>query len=333
MKNEPLFFEFVYKYLEDYLRKACSRSDHTIESYRNGLIVFKNFITDEKKISIKKFRLKSCDRELILQYIEYLEKLERAPSTINHHISVIKNYLEYIGNTDITYISIYSSISRIPQKKIPKKIKPVLDDEMLKLLFSLPKQNDKGIRNRTILILLYDTAIRVEELINIKVCDLFINSKAPYILIHGKGNKERIVGVSMKAKAHLKLYLSRFHKDQKSEYLFYTTIKGISDKLSESTVETFIQKYADIARKENPNIPKHVYPHMFRRTKATHLYQDGIPLEMVSSLLGHSSTETTKIYAKPSLEQIRAIIENDSDKETEPEWDEDDEIAKLFGLR
>lgn len=333
MKNDPLFFEFVYKYLEDFLRKTCSRSNHTIESYRDGLTVFKNFITEEKKISIKKFKLKSCDRELVLQYIEYLDTLNRAPSTINHHISVIKNYLEYIGSTDITYMSIYSTVSRIPQKKIPKKVKPVLDDEMLKLLFSLPKQNDKGIRNRTILILLYDTAIRVEELINIKVCDLFIKLEVPYILIHGKGNKERIVGVSTKAKEHLVLYLSRFHKEKKSDYLFYTTIKGVTDKLSESTVEIFIQKYADIARKENPNMPIHVYPHMFRRTKATHLYQDGIPLEMVSSLLGHSSTETTKTYATPSLEQIRTIIENDSDKETEPEWDEDDEIVKLFGLR
>ena len=94
-----------------------------------------------------------------------------------------------------------------------------------------------------------------------------------------------------------------------------------------------MQKYADEVRKDYPNIPLKVYPHMFRRSRATHLYQDGIPLELVSRMLGHSHIDTTKIYAKPSIEMLRKAIENENESSIEPEWDNEDEIAMMFGLR
>ena len=73
---------------------------------------------------------------------------------------------------------------------------------------------------------------------------------------------------------------------------------------------------------------------MFRRSRATHLYQDGVPIELVSRMLGHSSTDTTrKHYAKPSLEQMKKVIENENDIDVLPEWDDEDEIAKQFGIR
>ena len=313
----------------DFLSRICAKSQRTVDSYKNDLRVFRDYISDEKKISLVKFKISDCNKDLILDYIDYLISKDKKPTTINHYISVIKAYLSYIGTLDIKYISLSLAISRIPYRTVPKVIKPVLNDEMLKLLFSLPKKNNKGIRNLTIMILLYDTAIRLDELINIRLSEIFIKNDNPYILVHGKGNKERIVGLSNKAVEHLKYYLSKYHCNNECDYLFYTVIKNKYGKMSESTIETFIQKYADEARITMPDIPKHVHPHMFRRTKATHLYQDGIPLEKVSALLGHSSIETTRIYAKPSLEQLRKIIEQDSDIEVMPEWTEG-EIEKLF---
>lgn len=72
---------------------------------------------------------------------------------------------------------------------------------------------------------------------------------------------------------------------------------------------------------------------MFRRTRATHLYQDGVPLELVSRMLGHSQIDTTKIYAKPSIEMLRKAIENNDESNIKPEWDDEDEVAMMFGLR
>ena len=88
-------------------------------------------------------------------------------------------------------------------------------------------------------------------------------------------------------------------------------------------------------RPENPNLPEKVYPHMTRRTRATNLYQNGISLELVSRILGHSSMETTKIYAVPSIEMMRTAMEKGQLLNLEEAiWpDNEEEIACLCGLR
>ena len=183
------------------------------------------------------------------------------------------------------------------------------------------------------MVLLYETAMRVSEIINLKLSDLYLNVKEPYCLVHGKGDKERIVGLSSLAISHIKNQISIYHRNNECEYLFFTSIKGNNNKLSTSTIETFLQKYADQVRETYKDIPIKVYPHMFRRTRATHLYQDGVPLELVSRMLGHSQIDTTKIYAKPSIEMLRKAIENNDDSNIKPEWDDEDEVAMMFGLR
>lgn len=332
MKNKVLFFEYVSDFLEIYLKKQCGKSIHTVESYRDSLTVFRKFLLDAKHITIKKFLMLDCNKEIILEFVEYLRANNRKITTINHHISAIKSYLWYVSDIDITYQGIASSVSHIPTFRVPVEEKEYLNDDELIKLFNTPPNTAKGNRNRTIMILMYETAMRLSEVVYLKRKDVFIDTSDPYILVHGKGDKERIVALSSNAVKHLKQYLRLYHND-KCDYLFYTVINGKADHLSPSTIETFIQKYADEIRKDCPDLPAKVHPHMFRRTRATHLYQDGIPLELVSRILGHSSMETTKIYAKPSLDMLRNAIENENDVDILPAWNNEDEVAKLFGIR
>jgi site-specific recombinase XerD len=133
--------------------------------------------------------------------------------------------------------------------------------------------------------------------------------------------------------------MSIYHADGCSpdDYLFYTVIKGKVGSVSMSTVERILQKYADEARKECPDIPKHVYPHLFRAERATHLYRDGVDSIMISKILGHSSVETTKIYALPSMDQMREAmnkVDMPTDAAEKPLWEGDeDEMARLCGLK
>lgn len=331
--NEVLFFQYVTSFLNTYLKNQINRSLNTVESYRDSLTTFRKFLLSEKNLKIQKFTMSMCNKELILDYMDYLRGKNYKASTINHHLAAIRSYLWYVSDIDITYQGLAISIGHIPLVRQTKYDKEYLSQEALKMMFTAPT-GVRAIRDRTIMILLYETAMRVSELIHIKLEDLFLNTENPYILITGKGDKERIVGLSTKALDHLNYYLKQYHnKNINTNILFYSFIKGNYGYLSESTIETFIQKYADIVRKMRVNIPLKVYPHMFRRTRATHLYQNNIPLELVGRILGHSSIETTKIYAKPSLNQLKQIIENENDICTEPEWNTEDEIAKLFGLR
>ena len=333
MKNKTLFFEYISQYLNVYCLKQASKSINTIESYRDNFTIFRRFILDIKKKKIKQFYMDDCTKDLILEYVEYLREGNRKNSTINHHVSAIKGYLFYVADINIEYQSLALAVSHIPSFRKPTTDKECLDNTALKLIFEAPKKNKIGIRNITIMVLLYETAMRVSEIINLKISDLHLNVKEPYCLVHGKGDKERIIGLSNTAIDHINNQINLYHKHNECEYLFYTSIKGINNKLSTSTIETFLQKYADQIRLEYNNIPKRVYPHMFRRSRATHLYQDGIPLELISRMLGHSQIDTTKIYAKPSIEMLRKAVENDDEANITPEWDDEDEVALMFGLR
>ena len=105
--------------------------------------------------------------------------------------------------------------------------------------------------------------------------------------------------------------------------------------MSQRNVERIVKKYGDSARKEHPSLPDKTYPHMLRRSRATGLYRDGVPLELVSAILGHASSETTKIYAIPSVEQMREALSKGQpdEEETEKIWEgKEAEIRRLFGL-
>ena len=113
-------------------------------------------------------------------------------------------------------------------------------------------------------------------------------------------------------------------------------IKGRKDRMSVGNVERIIKKYAfQIRSQQYPDFPEHCYPHMLRRTRATNLYQDGTELELVSRILGHSSTETTRIYAVPSIEMMRKAMETGSlSTDEKPLWpDNEEEMARICGLR
>lgn len=183
------------------------------------------------------------------------------------------------------------------------------------------------------MIILYDCAVRVSELINIRMADIHTKNRIRIIYIAGKGDKERIIVLSTRATEHLNNYIRLYHSRNESEYLFYSIINGHSNHITASSVQKIIKKVAKRLREKNIDLPESVHPHMFRRSRATHLYQDGIPLEQISRMLGHSQVETTKIYANMSIEQMREIIEIDSNSVEEPEWDDEDEVIKMFGLR
>ena len=187
-----------------------------------------------------------------------------------------------------------------------------------------------------ILVLLYDSAIRVSELLDLYVRSVNLNAEIPYIRVFGKGEKERIVSITDKTAEHIRAYLKLYHSgNDPDQPLIYTEIKGHKGRMSVGNVERIIKKYVEELRPTHPTLPQTVYPHMFRRTRSTNLYQDGIELELISRILGHSSTETTRIYAVPSMEMMRKAMESGNlAVDEKQQWpDDDDEIARLCGLR
>lgn len=337
--NSNLFFSMTYEFLDIYMVKQVGRSLDTIESYRDALSIFRRYILNELNISIAKFTFAECTRSCIFGFLGYLEARGNKPGTRNQRLAAIKSYLWFAADKDVTLQSIALEVSRIPQCKNPQTDKYVLSEIALNAIFNQPANTRMGLRDRTIMILLYDSAIRLAEMLNIRINDICLSETNPYVRIMGKGSKERVVAINTKTSKHIKQYLDvyRLRDNPDINLLFYTIIKGKAGKMSEGNVERFIQQYADKARETCPDIPQRVYPHMFRRTRATNLYQNGVELALVSRILGHAYLETTRNYAKPSLTMMRKALESvqsPQTKDEKPLWvGSEKEMAQLCGLR
>jgi integrase/recombinase XerD len=338
-RETPLFFSMTYEFLEVYLPKQCGRSPHTVESYRDALSLFRRYVVNTLGISVGRFTFADCTRECVLGFMSYLSKLNSKPSTCNQRLAVLKSYLMFAADKEISLQSIALQVARVPQCRMSKTEKTVICEEAMTSILRQPPNTKMGLRDRTIMILLYDSATRLAEVLGLSVCDVVIDGENPYIRVNGKGCKQRIVPISAKTAAHLAQYISVYHANahQDTKLLFFTVIKGTVGMMSEGNVERFIAEYARRARSFCPSVPDHVHPHMFRRTRATQLYQNGVSLPLVSRLLGHASLETTQVYAKPSLAMLRDAIESvqtPTEKAAKPIWEGNEVMmAKLCALR
>jgi len=338
IKETPLFFSRTWEFLEEYLAKQTKHSPATVESYRDSLTLFRKFLTDHCHKSLAKFKFSDCTKDCIYSFREHLGQNGNKPSTINVRVTAIRTYLNYAADRDISVQSVALSISQIkPCKKIQKELE-VLSEEALAAILAAPPQTKMGLRDRAILVTMYDSAVRVSELLAIKLGDITLDGDFPYVFINGKGNKERTVQLTEKTVEHLKEYIRVCHPNSsRGTFIFSTTIKGITDSMSDSNVQRLLKQYTAKARQVCPDIPESVHPHMLRRTRATNLYQDGVAIELVSTVLGHARVETTKThYAKPSVAQIRDALDSVPTpiKDEEPLWiGNEEEMARRCGLR
>ncbi len=343
MRNEhrtgTLFFSMTQEFLETYLPRQCGRSSHTVESYRDALSLFRRYIVGVLGIPMGSFTFAACNRECVMGFMDHLAAMLCKPGTRNQRLAVLKSYLSFAADKDITLQSVALSVCRIPQFRQATPERVVIPDEAMAAILRQPPNTRIGLRDRAIMVMLYDSGARLAEILGLRISDVVPDGDNPYVRINGKGGKQRIVPVSSKAIAHLKKYMVVYHgRGQPStDLLFYTVIKGIVGLMSEGNVERFVKAYAHEAWRSCPSVPENVHPHMFRRTRATQLYRNGVDLPLVSRLLGHARLETTQIYASPSLKMLRDAItsvETPEQKAERPIWEGNETMfMKLSGLR
>lgn len=337
---EALFFSRTRDFLETFLLEQENRSRKTVKAYRDALTVFRRYVCNEAGYSLMSFSFADCTYDFLMEYMSFLSKNQRyAASSVNQRIAAIKSYVRYSADRDVALQQVWFSISRVPLQKASKEVLPIIGREALKALLAAPGDTEKGNRDRMILTLLFDAALRVGELTSVMIRDINIACNEPYLFIHGKGDKERVVGITKRTEAMLQKYILRHHGTHplSGNYLFFTKTDGQMKQMSERNIERILKKYADEIRSDFPELPATVYPHMLRRTRATGLYRDGVELELISRMLGHSTTEVTRRYAIPSIEMLRAAMEKSPLNEVveeKPLWEgKENDLIRLCGLR
>lgn len=339
-----LFFEYVNEFLHLYLPQQQGRSLHTIKSYGDCLSLFRRYAKDVHGISIFKLTFLEVDRDFVLGFLEWLcsdsdgVKAD-SPSTRNQRLACMKSYMRFSADKTVSLSSLALQIRRIPSCKAPQPAVQAMSEKAIATILRQPPNTRIGLRDRTFMVLLFDSGARVSEVINLKVRDLSLDGPSPQVRLEGKGKKTRIVPIMEKTVGHLRQYLRTYHGASACDiqHLFYTVIKGNAAPMSVDNVARFIEKYAMTGRMTCPEIPGKVHPHMFRHSRATQLHQSGVELAIISRFLGHANMNTSRIYAVPSIEMLREAVGkvNDETDEIEKEiWLHDEEKkARLCGIR
>lgn len=328
----PDFSSFMTRYLTHYLPVQRNLSSNTIRSYRDAFKLLLVFCRDEKGFKIAKMNLASLDKKCIEDFLLWLTSARGAsPSTYNQRLCAIHAFFDYVMTEDPGYMEQCIQILKIPSLVAPAPPAQYLTTDNLKLLLSMPDTSTKkGRRHLTLLTVLYDTAARVSELVDVCVRDVRLDSPA-IITLHGKGRKIRSVPLMKQTVELLKGYLTENHVDPRFHPDMPLFWNSRGQKLTRSGITYIVQKYADMARAASPGIPASISPHVFRHTKAMHLVQANVNPVYIKDYLGHADISTTEVYARADNEAKRAVLERATEHLDLPKashWEQDAELIE-----
>jgi site-specific recombinase XerD len=340
MKDEK-FYKTVRDFLEIYLVRQKNYSLNTQRAYKIAISQLLDYFKQEKGLQYSQIGFDDLNFANVSGYLQWLERERKCGSqTVNGRLMALRSFAKYVSIVDPSKIYFQVELSNVPRKKEPVRTVEHLSESVLECLFKQPDVGKpNGRRDQFFMILMYDTAARCQELLNLKVGDVNLKRGSPYMSLTGKGNKTRCVPMSSKVAEHFEAYLNKFHslETRKSDnWVFYTTIHNERHRMSPDTVSAFLKKYGDKCRGTCAETPRNIHAHLFRHSRAMFLYRNGMPLMLLSEFLGHSNVNTTRVYAWADTEMKREAIskiESEQDSQAEPIWKNDENMIKrLYGL-
>jgi site-specific recombinase XerD len=330
----------IYNWLHVYSPSIQSNSKYTIRTYTITLSLFVRFLEKAKKISPSSLRFICFSREYIEEWILWLkDRRSCSPQTCNIRLAALRAFLKYLAEKDITYLSLYQNSTLIPKQKTVKPKITGMSKNAMKTLMAVPDVSTKtGRRDLVLLIILYSTAARIDEVLSMKINQLHLEANKPYATVIGKGNKIRTLYLLPKAVAHLKKYLEEFHTETPNAeaYIFYSRNKGLFCKATPEGVNKQLKRYASIAHKLCSEVPIGLHAHQIRHAKASHWLEDGMNIVQISFLLGHAHLHTTMVYLDITTEQeakALATLEDENQKNMPKKWKlQSDSLTAFLGL-
>lgn len=326
--KETDFARYLTQFLTVYLPGHLGSKKNTLLSYRDSFSLLLKYCRDVENYAPEKLMITQIDRELVLRFLKWLEEERHCKiTTRNQRLAAIHSFFSFLMVEAPQYMEQCQKVLSIPMKKADKPPLMYLPLDAVKGLLEQPDRNTShGRRDAVLLSLLYDTGARVQELVDLKVCDINLNDTVTIVLT-GKGGKSRIVPVMKPTGELLRQYIEGnglSHPARSRNPLF--TNRG-NHPLTRAGVTYILKKYAAQAQGIGvKDISEEITPHWLRHSKAMHLLQSGVNLIYIRDLLGHSDVSTTEIYARADETMKRkALLEayESPSEEQLPAWKKD----------
>lgn len=280
-----------------YLKLERGLSQNSIESYSRDIYKLVNYL---KLHSIHVLPI-SITKDTVKDFI-YNSSKNLNPRSQSRLISALKGFFNYLMFED--YIKV-NPVDSIESPKIGRKLPDTLSTLEIDLLIqSIDLSKPQGERNRAIIETLYGCGLRVSELINLKLSDLFFEED--FIKITGKGNKQRLVPIGDLTKKYITIYKNEIRNFMtiQPEYSDIVFLNRRGKQLTRAMIFTIVKTQA-----EKAGIKKTISPHTFRHSFATHLLQNGADLRSIQLMLGHESITTTEVYMHVDRTHLKDVIE------------------------
>ena len=292
------FTKALTAYFSTYLPLTCGVSPNTCNSYRDAFKLLLLYFQEEKGVPANSIELRMLNRNLVSDFLDWLEAQRKVSvTTRNQRLAAMKAFAHYVQYRNPEYLENCTDIITMRPKKHEKPVIPFLTEDELKALLAQPDPSTRhGLRDLTLLSLLYDSGARVQEITDLQLKDIRLTNPA-MVTLTGKGRKARQVPLMKETCTLLDTYILK-------KYVSKAELDGSARKIS---------------------------PHGLRHTKAMHLLRAGVNMIYIRDFLGHVDISTTEVYARIDAEMKRKVFEekvpNFTPNTTMP-WEEDKDLLQ-----
>lgn len=315
------------------------RSSCTIASYRTAMKSYADFAEARLGAGTGNFGISFFTENNLRRYMEWLQdKQKSSVQTCNLRLCQLRAFLKYASRDPLVmpYYLESRQVERYVSENKANVVEP-LSRDVIKALISAPgTKTELGFRYTTLISMMYTMALRVDEILSLRIKDVVLDAPKPYATVVGKGRKARTAYIMSATSRIMRKYIAKIHGSTPNAeaYLFFSKSKGQFCKATSRGINKQLEKYADKAREVCPDMPQHIHSHQFRHSMATHLLEDNMNVFSISKMLGHKSVETTMVYLGVTVAMTDAAIkkiESSAAKNVKPIWKKNvEKLKELF---
>ena len=291
-------WDYEVNEFKNYLKLERSLSNNSIDAYLLDIRKLTSFISENYSTSLS---IENINVSIIESFIKYLFKSESSTYSQARIVSGLKSFFNYLLLEEKIDIN---PMELIDSPKLVRKLPETLSIQEIEIIINAVDLDSKeGMRNKAILETLYSCGLRVSELVNLKVQNLFLD--IGFIKVLGKGRKERLVPIGTKAAECISIYMKDYRTNLNISEGFegYLFINRRGKNLTRNMIFIIVK---DLVKKAGLN--KNISPHTFRHSFATHLIEGGADLRAVQEMLGHESITTTEIYTHLNKNYLKEVV-------------------------
>lgn len=297
-------------FFADHLPRVRGMSSHTVRSYRDAFTLLLRFLAQRRRRPVVALDFEDLEADDVLAFLDHLEADRcNGTATRNARLAAIHAFVRYVATSHPEHLELCQRLLAVPFKRARLRAVEYLEADELRTLLNAPdRATPLGRRDHALFLALFNTGARVQELLDVRPCDLQL--VRPFqVRLHGKGRKERLCPLWPQTAETLRSLVAEQGIDPGATQPLFRNRRG--EILTRFGVRYLLRKYAKNARSRSAatNLSaKRVHPHALRHTTAVHLLQAGVDLVTISHWLGHASVETTNRYATVDLEMKRAAL-------------------------